>query len=926
MKKCIVIIFILLVICELSTTQTAATEIPITITENGGGNKQLYFGLDIGATDGIDTGLGESELPPVPPAGVFDARFIGDDIGISIGQGLEKDYREGGPTYTGTKIHEIKYQVGSGTEITISWDLPSGVSGNLQDLFGGVVINTDMNGSGSTTITNPGALDKLKMTINYSLDSTQTITLTSPNGGEEWQEGSQHNITWTSEGVTDVKIDYSTNNGVGWLSVESSITANEGSYLWTIPNTPSTNCKVKISDALDSSPLDESDGTFTIVATNLSPVVDDIPDQTINEGESFETINLDDYVNDPDNADNEITWTYSGNTELIISIDVYRVVTIVLPSAEWSGSETITFTATDPNGGSDNDQATFTKNSNSLIDLEIPITITENGGGSKQLYFGLDLVATDGIDTDLGESELPPVPPAGVFDARFIGDDLGISIGQGLEKDYREGGTTYTGTKIHEIKYQVGGGTEITISWDLPSGVSGNLQDLFGGVIINKDMNGSGSITITNPGALDKLKMTINYSIPLSWTSNGEMIDQIVYVGNTLTHTYQAVNSGQDAITYLFNGNHPNDALLNINTGEFSWAPLTASAFPAIIKVLATDGIDTIDTQAEIIIKNSSVEVSGTVTYNISGYPLSDAYVSLYNGSALVASDTTDINGSYWLENISTGIYTLRTIKTTDWGGSLSSDALETALYTIHGDLLYLVTDMQKTAADVDGFAGITAGDALMILKRSVNLITAYAIDDWQFEGPHEITVGTSNVTQNVVGIAAGDARSDYNPNAVLPKYSLAVNSSDVLKIKKAAEFEMPISVSHAADIGSFTLKLRYPEEKLEFVGIRSNGGTLVSNVVDGVIQISWADFTARNSMKLDKGDAMAYVSFRATELFSKNEEVSLEVIDGSEITDRFAKSIDGGISVPTITVGIPDKFALNQNYPKVDSTRKCDS
>lgn len=96
--------------------------------------------------------------------------------------------------------------------------------------------------------------------------------------------------------------------------------------------------------------------------TAAPPVVSDIPDQIISEGSSFITISLDDFVTDADNSDNEITWSYNGNTDLTVSINASRVATITIPNAEWTGSETITFTATDPEGDSDSDDATFTKN------------------------------------------------------------------------------------------------------------------------------------------------------------------------------------------------------------------------------------------------------------------------------------------------------------------------------------------------------------------------------------------------------------------------------------------------------------------------------------------------------------------------------------------------------------------------------------
>ncbi len=104
---------------------------------------------------------------------------------------------------------------------------------------------------------------------------------------------------------------------------------------------------------------DDDVATFTVTAVNDPPVVSGIPDQTIAEGSTFATINLDDYVTDVDNTDAQMTWTYSGNSELTVSI-VARVATITLPSLDWNGAETITFRATDPGALYGEDSATFT--------------------------------------------------------------------------------------------------------------------------------------------------------------------------------------------------------------------------------------------------------------------------------------------------------------------------------------------------------------------------------------------------------------------------------------------------------------------------------------------------------------------------------------------------------------------------------------
>ncbi len=105
---------------------------------------------------------------------------------------------------------------------------------------------------------------------------------------------------------------------------------------------------------------DRQDYRLHVENENDPPVVSDIPDQTVDEGQSFAQIPLDNYVSDPDNGDADMSWTYSGNTDLTVFIDANRVATITPPTADWNGSETITFTATDPGGLSDSDAATFT--------------------------------------------------------------------------------------------------------------------------------------------------------------------------------------------------------------------------------------------------------------------------------------------------------------------------------------------------------------------------------------------------------------------------------------------------------------------------------------------------------------------------------------------------------------------------------------
>ncbi len=99
---------------------------------------------------------------------------------------------------------------------------------------------------------------------NFTTGASSPVTVTSPNGGENWQVGSAQNITWTSSNVTNVKIEYTTDNGSSWNTIVGSTPASAGSYGWTVPNTPSSQCLVRISDASNAAVSDGSDNTFVI--------------------------------------------------------------------------------------------------------------------------------------------------------------------------------------------------------------------------------------------------------------------------------------------------------------------------------------------------------------------------------------------------------------------------------------------------------------------------------------------------------------------------------------------------------------------------------------------------------------------------------------------------------------------------------------
>ena len=97
----------------------------------------------------------------------------------------------------------------------------------------------------------------------FTIQKQTKITVTSPNGGEKWENKSVHNITWTSLNVNNVELEYSLNGGVSWIKIDSNI-ASTGTYAWSLPDTSSDLAKIKISDINNPQTFDVSDSVFSI--------------------------------------------------------------------------------------------------------------------------------------------------------------------------------------------------------------------------------------------------------------------------------------------------------------------------------------------------------------------------------------------------------------------------------------------------------------------------------------------------------------------------------------------------------------------------------------------------------------------------------------------------------------------------------------
>ncbi len=109
------------------------------------------------------------------------------------------------------------------------------------------------------------------------VEEEKTITVVKPNGGESLEIDGTYDIEWDSTGdITNVKIEYSTDGGGTYPNEITASTPNDGVFTWDpIPDDPTDQAKVRISDASDGAVNDVSDDVFEITATpkNLEVLV-----------------------------------------------------------------------------------------------------------------------------------------------------------------------------------------------------------------------------------------------------------------------------------------------------------------------------------------------------------------------------------------------------------------------------------------------------------------------------------------------------------------------------------------------------------------------------------------------------------------------------------------------------------------------------
>jgi PKD repeat protein len=347
----------------------------IRIADAGNTNDSLKFGMATSGTNGLDTCLGELAVPPPPPTGVFDCRFI-----LPTNEASKIDIRQDANVDLSWRM---TFQPSStGYPITFSWNvasLPPFGTFVLKDEITGTLINVNMRNQNNYVL-NLSGITSLKIDYYFSRTLTSSV-----NSG--WNIVSvpvrAPDMTYSTlfPGVASQAFTY--NNG--YVPVT---TLSNGAGYW-----------MKFNNA----------NNYLITGYKFQPENMNVTAGWNLIGPFDTNIPVSSIVSNPSGIVNSFYFGYGGNYAIADTLKVGK--------GYWIRTIASGFLY---KGLMDNNQSQPVANP---LEQFAELRFKTSDDIQANLYLGK---ATD----ITGDYSMPPVPPSGIFDVRFGSDKFVEALGQ----------------------------------------------------------------------------------------------------------------------------------------------------------------------------------------------------------------------------------------------------------------------------------------------------------------------------------------------------------------------------------------------------------------------------------------------------------------------------------------------------------------
>ncbi len=336
---------------------------------------------------------------------------------------------------------------------------------------------------------------------------------------------------------------------------------------------------------------------------------------------------------------NSWNWTFAGGTPTNSIIQNPQNIRFNV-----SGMHSVSLTATSSNMSNSITKTNYiTVLPGCLTSWKQTIRVNDAGNLNDSMKFGMSPSGTNGIDTCLGEVPVPPPPPLGVFDCRFI-----LASNEAVKNDFRK---DTVGSTIWRMAFQPSiSGYPITLNWNIASfPATGGffLKDEITGTLVNVNMRNQSSYTLTNSG-ITSLKIEYNNVTLASSVNSGWNIVSVPV--RTSDMLYSTLFPGVASQAYTYSNGYVSIAMLSNGTGYwmkfnsnsnfnftgYPWSPENMIVSPGWNLIGPFDN--------NIPISSISTNPAGIITSNYFGY--NGGY---YN------PDTLKVGKGYWIRTSAAG-------------------------------------------------------------------------------------------------------------------------------------------------------------------------------------------------------------------------------------------------------------------------------
>jgi hypothetical protein len=203
-------------------------------------------------------------------------------------------------------------------------------------------------------------------------------------------------------------------------------------------------------------------------------------------------------------------------------------------------------------------------------------------------------------------------------------------------------------------------------------------------------------------------------------------------------------------------------------------------------------------------------------------------------------------------------------------------------------------TGLRLKASDVNGSNTVTSGDALLINRRFSGGITSFTVGNFANSNP-SVTVGSSNMTQNMQAICFGDINGSYSPSTAARSTGLRLTDAGWMYSRS-----LEIATEQALSLGSVSLVLNIPAG-VEVIGVQSklNGGQLDYQVVGNQLRLGWYHVEGQLT---EAGQTLVELQINANRDVKASE---WSLGDETEMTDVWAQAHAGAtLRIPSLKIG----------------------